>query len=152
MIQQHIPFADFQESIMKDAFSHYLLNHLLIDQQHLELYTALCDLMDKALTSSATDEEMDRIIDFIVEHTITHVATENRLMCENKYKYAISHNHENLVHIKSIDSLHQNHSPEYINFIINMFLSHIDYHDRLMVESFSDRTRRYSDTHPAPLL
>jgi hemerythrin len=116
------------------------------------MYTALCDLRDKSAAGNYTRQAMERFIDNIVELTITHIGTENRLMRENKYEFEISHNHENIVHVKTMDSLRQNHSVEYIVFVINLFLNHIDFHDRLMVESFSDRTRRYSDTHPAPLL
>lgn len=150
MNQPHIPYDDFEESIIKDTFSHYVLGHTIIDTQHLEIYTALCDLRDKALTG-ASDEEMYRLIEFIVDRTTSHVGTENRLMRENNYEYEESHHLDNLQHIRDMQSLHLNHSPEYIVYVINSFCNHIDYKDRLMVDALSCRNRRVSDTKPVPL-
>jgi len=147
----HIPFNRFEDSIVKDAFSHYELGFTIIDKQHLEIYTALCDLRDKAM-AGAKSEDLDRIIDFIEKKTVTHVATENRLMKEHNYEFKESHNHDNLQHVYDVRSLHLNHTPEYVIFTFNEILNHIDYRDRIMVESFKRHNGRNGNSGPAPLL
>jgi hemerythrin len=140
----HIAYQDFEDSIVKDAFSHYDLGFLIIDQQHRELYVGLCDLRDKS-EHGDSQEDLFRLIDHLVSKMRVHVATENRLMHENNYEYEESHTQSNLHHLKDLVALYQNTTPEFIVYTINVILNHIDYHDRLMVESFKNRSRRFDD-------
>jgi hemerythrin len=146
----HISYQDFEDSIVKDAFDHYVLGFTIIDEQHRELYVGLCDLRDKS-EHGVVKEDLFRLIDHLVGKMRVHVATENRLMRENSYAYTDSHTHENDCHVRTIEALYQNTTPEFIVFITNEILNHFDYHDRLMVESFKSRNRRSGDTRPADL-
>jgi len=147
----HIPADSFDDSIVKDVFQHYILHHTIIDQQHLEIYTDLCNIRDAAI-DGYSDSEIDMLVDRVVERVKTHVATEARIMISENYEYTDSHLVSNSTHVKDIQSIKHNHDPAYITFIINEFLNHIDYTDRIMVNAIrKDRTRRKEDTHVVEL-
>jgi hemerythrin len=64
-----------------------------LDQQHQQLFGAVAELED-ALRTGHADAVINQLLEKVIEHTITHFATEERLLEECGFPGLDAHRHD----------------------------------------------------------
>ena len=64
-----------------------------LDQQHQQLFGAVAEL-ELALRKGQADAIINKLLEKVIEHTITHFATEERLMEECGFPGLAAHRHD----------------------------------------------------------
>ena len=119
-------------------YSSYVLGVKIIDKEHGLILSALNNLKN----SQFTHEQKELFFHELVNAAATHLATEGMLMLSHSYPHKESHDIANLALIRATVKLSPSSTVEEIDTVVNLFLSHSDTHDRLMVDFMQKNHRR----------
>lgn len=120
------------------------VGHGKIDEQHKQLVAMLASL-DSAMTKN-NRPEIDRVLDGLVDYTVTHFGTEERLMDQNTYPAVSEHKSEHAKFIDKVQKARANFNTQAVttaivmgNFLNDWLVSHIQTHDKKLGAFLSAR-------------
>ena len=119
---------------MKRTITKYLLDHCKIDIDHEFVLMELDLLKRNAMGKYISDEKVQFYIDSLVREWNNHVRYEEYLMLAQGYEHVDSHKASHKLISVFITCMVADPSVQNIDNCINDILSHIDVHDRLLVD------------------
>lgn len=125
--------------MITDRFTHYILGHQILDDQHRDIYDALCAIRD---TVDPDPEEIRNLMLNAIATCKFHFLQEDLLMQLNEYPFIDSHR---LVHEKTETAFFQaleNYNPGIMDELIDALLYHIDWFDRQFVAYITQHPHR----------
>ncbi len=127
-----------------DRFTHYLLGHKILDEQHRAIYDALCLIRD---VKNPSPELVQTLLKEANDACKFHFLQEDLLMQLHNYPFRDSHLLVHATTEKNFFDALANYQPEIIDELIDALLYHIDWFDRQFVEYIKQYpSRRQSDT------
>lgn len=124
-----------------DRFTHYILGDKILDEQHRDIYDALCAIRDAV---DPSPEEINKLIQHAIDVCKFHFLQEDLLMQLRQYPFIESHRLVHQTAEQAFFDVLENYTPALIDELITMFLYHIDWFDRQFVAYITQFPHRRS--------